>query len=78
MPGQKGWTGPGPKQPKTALGSETKKRGGQPLPHLKRPGVGQNELASGPEVLLTTAAFFLPLLRLFEPRQLALKWQCPD
>jgi hypothetical protein len=59
IPKQKGWTWTGleleQKKTKAALGSETKKEEAKPLPHLKWPGVGQNELAGGPKVLLTAA-----------------------
>jgi hypothetical protein len=54
--------------------------------HLKWPGIGQNELAGGPQVLLTATFWpaaspvarfhcqtFLPLF-LFGPRELALPW----
>jgi hypothetical protein len=52
MPEQKGWAGLEPETPKP-LSDLKQKRGGQAFSHLKWPGIGQNELAGGPKVLLT-------------------------
>jgi hypothetical protein len=49
---QKGWAGLEPETPKPLLDLK-QKRGGQAFSHLKWPGIGQNELAGGPKVLLT-------------------------
>jgi hypothetical protein len=86
-----GWTRA--RNPRTALGSETKKRRSQVFSHLKRPRIGQNELAGGPKASASHSDFlagnfsygaiplptFLPLF-LFGLRELALQlqWQCPD
>jgi hypothetical protein len=88
MPEQKGWAGLEPETPKPPSGLK-QKRGGQAFSHLKWPGVGQNELAGGPKVLLTATFWpttfprarfhyptFLPLI-LFGPRELALQCDAP-
>jgi hypothetical protein len=60
MPGQKGWAGLEPETPKPLSDLKLKqKRGGQPFPRLKWPGVGQSELAGGPKV---RSAFFSDFL----------------